>query len=193
MSKSPPYYPPKPIRAWADSNLHQQLIEDPNYIVEPKYNGDRCIVVWDADGCQLWSRHGRLVRYSWLQDLVKELEAWDMPAGVILDCELCAEPKPRQDLYVFDIPSAGGELSHRKKLLTELCKEIKGAKHIHLVKPYKNKKEAYQKSLVEGHEGVVWKRLDSKYSWQLGTTNNEVSDWIKMKPSQVFEGAVGVR
>lgn len=178
-------YPPKPTRATPNSEYHRRIIEDPNWIAEPKKDGDRCLVKITPGGPELWSRHGTKTRYGWLQGLANELTEWDLPVGAILDCELCHEPKPNQDLWVFDVPSAGGTLQHRREVLEALFEELPESKYIHLV-PWMDKANAYDEAIDTGEEGVVFKRLDSEYVWQRSTTNAEISAWVKFKPAQQY-------
>lgn len=180
-----PLYPPKPIRGYANTELHERLIKDPAWIVEPKADGDRCLVLVQPKGVELWNRHGKQTRYTWLADLRAELAGWDLPVGTILDCELLHEPKPSQDLMVFDIPTAGGILEHRKSVLKEIFKGTK-FRHVRMA-PRMVKKTAYDAALADKQEGVVWKRLDSPYDWQRGNSGCEVAYWIKMKPASTFE------
>lgn len=181
-------FPPKPKRGWAGTGLHHRLINDPDWVVEPKRDGDRCLVFFTEHGPELWSRHGTKTRYGWLDDLKDELAWWDLPVGTILDCELCHEPKPNQDLHVFDIPSAEGPLHSRYSVLEELFGEISDeAEYIHLV-PRLNKATAYEDALAAGDEGIVWKDNNSPYEWQNNTTSCKVPYWIKMKPHQRYRG-----
>lgn len=181
----PPLFPPKPIRGWANTELHTKLIKDKNWIVEPKANGDRCLVFILESGVELWNRHGGHIRYTWLGGLRAELASWDLPIGCVLDCELLHEPQPKQDLMVFDVPSAGGNLAHRKEVLKELFRGTR-FKFVKMA-PRMIKKTAYEEALKLGHEGVVWKRFDSPYEWQRSNQGgNEVAYWIKMKPAETF-------
>lgn len=181
-------FPPKPTRAWAGTDFHEELVRDPIWIVERKMDGDRCLVVIGKDGVpELWNRHGAHTRYDWLTNLRKQLKRWDLPEGLIFDCELMHEPKPNQDLWIFDCPTVEGDLKTRKGVLKDLFAELpRSCKLIHLVKPMA-KRDAYEKALREGQEGVVWKRTDSKYVWQTGATAPTVSYWIKMKPAQAYK------
>lgn len=179
--------PPKPLRGWADTGLHHRLINDPDWVVEPKRDGDRCLVFYTTKGPDLWSRHRTRTRYNWLNNLKEELRWWDLPVGTILDCELCHEPKPNQDLHVFDIPSVEGPLRERYSVLEELYEEIQeGAEYIHLVSRL-DKATAYDSAIAAGDEGVVWKDINSPYEWQRNTSNCTVPYWIKMKPHQRYK------
>jgi ATP-dependent DNA ligase len=179
-----PLFPPKPTRAWADTDTHRELIRDPGWIVEPKMDGDRCLAQFTDTGVELWSRHGGLTRFGWLDPLKSELEAWDMPVGVILDCELIATPKPACDLYVFDVPTADGLLAARREVLEAIFEDTSFAL-IHMI-PTLDKATAYDQAMEKGWEGVVWKRLDSPYKWMRSNSDAPYPHWIKMKPEQDF-------
>jgi len=177
----PPLYPPKPTRTWAGTGHHQSLLDNDDFIVEPKNDGDRCLVFVLPDGVQLWSRHGRQVTYAWLGDLIAELQRFRLPVGTVLDGELLHEPKPRQNLVLFDLPSLYHRplLERRKSLIRLLAR-----KHPSLVScvPWWPKEGAYDRALAEGYEGTVWKNLRAPYEWQRSSTASEVTSWFKMKP-----------
>jgi len=179
-------FPPKPMRAWSGSDLHAKLIADDRWICEPKVNGDRCLVIVE-NTVELWSRHGRRVTYSWLAPLYEALKRLNLSQGTMLDAELVAKPKPSCELIVFDVPSLGGlsqgdkPLSERRELLMKLLRKCREPISIC---PWLDKADAYERALAEGREGIVFKKLDSKYRWQRGPTGCEVSDWIKMKPAK---------
>lgn len=172
-----PLFPPKPIRAWAGTSLHQRVVEDPNWIVEPKIDGDRCLVIFKDSGPELWSRHAKQFQHSWLDGIKEQLSSYRLPIGAVLDGELVAG-KASQRLYLYDFASSLAPLYARRK---ELLKRCKKRFQIEVV-PWMDKLTAYEEALRAGHEGVVFKRLDSKYEWQRSTTHNEVPTWLKMKP-----------
>lgn len=172
-------YPPKPMRAWPNSDFHARLVSDPDWIVEPKYDGDRCLVVYSTAGIQLWSRHGKLLKHSWLNNLRQELASLALPAGTILDGELCAEPKPNQDLFVFDIPSVPGTLLSRRKVLSEIFYE--GEFNYIYLSPWLDKEAALNDAVSSNWEGLVWKNINSQYQWHRQPQNTEITDWVKMK------------
>lgn len=169
------------MRGWPNTPLHKKLIDDPKWIAEPKADGDRCLVVVTSEGIELWNRVGGKTRYTWLVKLRRELEEWGLPVGCVLDCELLHEPKPSQNLLVFDVPSAGGTLKHRRRILKKLF-EGEEFKYIKLV-PWMKKETAYERALARGYEGVVFKRKDSVYEWKRepGQTS---SSWVKIKPAR---------
>lgn len=175
----PPMFPPKPIRTWAGTPLHTRMIDDPSWVVEPKIDGDRCLTFITPDGVQLWSRHGRRFMNEWLTDLSAQIASLALAVGTVLDGELVAGTKS-QRLYLYDLASMQDSYETRRRSLINFVRQ-KLLPSIEVV-PWLSKATAYQDALAAKHEGVVWKRLNSPYAWQRGTSNNEVPTWIKMKP-----------
>lgn len=175
---SPPLYPPKPVRAWPNTDLHRRIVADPNWVCEPKIDGDRCLVFITPDGPQLWSRHGRQFTNGYLAGIKTQLQSYGLPVGTILDGELVAGTAS-QKLYLYDVPSVEEDLQTRRQELLRLF--ATPTADISVV-PWMDKATAYEDALRAGHEGIVFKRLDSAYAWQRGTSGNEVASWIKMKP-----------
>jgi ATP-dependent DNA ligase len=172
-----PLFPPKPVRAWASTELHKYLITNPDWIVEPKIDGDRCLVIFQDSGPELWSRHGKQFTNAYLESIKEQLRTYKLPTGTVLDGELVAG-KAYQRLFLYDLASSQLTLGERH---TELLKRCKKRFQIEVV-GWMDKATAYEDALNAGHEGVVFKRLDSRYEWQRGTANNEVPTWVKMKP-----------
>jgi len=159
-----------------DGDLFKKLDNDRTWIVEPKINGIRAI----AFGMELFSRHGRKI----LKPLVER--AWFSP-GSEFDCEyVCKNGVHR--LYIFDIMRYDGKdiselpLIERKKILLKL--------KIPVVLPWltDDKIKYYRECIENGYEGVVLKKLDSRYE-KFPTESKEISTWLKVKPKRVsFKG-----
>lgn len=179
MSKmlSPPLYPPKPMRAWPNTDLHRRILADDNWVCEPKIDGDRCLVFFTPAGPQLWSRHGRQFTNTYLAGIKQQLSSYGLPVGAVLDGELVAGVE-KQDLWLYDFPSVDGPYDARRHELRITCHALQNVRVVELL----DKPTAYEDALRAKHEGIVWKRKDSRYEWQRSTSNNEVPSWIKMKP-----------
>ena len=172
------HWPPKPIRAWAGSDFHRKLIEDPEWTVDGKIAGKTCIVLIGNGKVELWSRHGHQFTEDYLLPIIKALSRLD--AGTILYAELkVAKALPGQsptkaDLWLIDVPKLRGydlserTLRKRRPLLRALYHEFKGVRCIRRTPVFRNKATAYQRALVMGLEGVVWKRWSSQFLWQRG-------------------------
>ncbi len=52
------FYPEKPTLVHRDQDLVHELSDDPDYIAEPKYNGNRCVLTVINGDVSFWTRHG---------------------------------------------------------------------------------------------------------------------------------------
>ena len=168
-------YPPKPMRGWPNTSLHEQLINDPDWIAEPKKNGHRTYIFPTKNPLFL-SRRGSKLSLSELGDLPKEVKA--LIGLKVVDAELVMHPVPF--LWLFDLPQARGRLRERRSRLSDWCAKISERCPNLKMMPLLPKRTAYQDALLAGEEGVVWKKLSSLYVMQM-SPENEISDWIKFK------------
>ena len=168
-------YPPKPMRGWPNTSLHEQLINDPDWICEPKKNGNRTYVFPTKNPLFL-TRRGSRLSLSELGDLPEEVKA--LIGLKVVDTELVMHPVPF--LWIFDLPQAKGRLRERRNKLSDRFAKISDqCPHIRMM-PLLSKQTACQDALLAGEEGVVWKKLSSLYVMQMNS-ENEISDWIKFK------------
>lgn len=169
-------YPPKPMRGWPNTPLHQQLINDPDWIAEPKKNGHRVIVMLGKVPVFV-SRRGSKISLSELDSIPQEI--MKVKSLKVLDGELILKPTPT--LWLFDLPERPQPLLDRRAWL---AKVIEDANLVHVkLMPWLVKETAYEDCIKAGDEGVVWKRLSSLYSWQM-ESENTIVDWVKMKPAE---------
>lgn len=162
-------YPCKPNTLTPDSKLFDELDRDIGWIAEVKKNGWRALPTQDENGSlTIWTRHKTLIK-----DAVPELREaliGMMPAGTILDGEFINNRTKgvKGKLYLFDILMLEGKLlldlplRERRKMLEGVVIENP---HIELAKQIRvGKKQLYYQSIEgEENEGIVIKRLDSKY------------------------------
>jgi ATP-dependent DNA ligase len=162
-------YPCKPNTLTPDSKLFDELDRDIGWIAEVKKNGWRALPITDGEGkLTLWTRHKTLIK-----DAVPELrEALSgmMPVGTILDGEFINNRTKgvKGKLYLFDILMLEGKplldltLRERRQVLEGVVKETQDIVLAQQVRV--GKKQLYYQS-IEGdeNEGIVIKRLDSKY------------------------------
>jgi len=178
--------------------------DDPGCLFEVKWDGVRCLAAVEADGVRLWGREG--ANYSGRYPELEVLQR--LPAGTVLDGELVMVRDGQPDFHalmarharrpsrlpyfvetiryvVFDLLHLGGRslvdrpLSERRELLHEAlprrsvvmpCEGVVG------------KGRAYFKKVLKaGHEGVVAKRMTSRY-----TANQRGRAWQKIKPKIVM-------
>jgi ATP-dependent DNA ligase len=190
-------WPEKPVLIHRDQDLVDQLSDDDDYIAQPKFNGQRCVVHILNGEVSFWSRHGHELTYAnkykdsqGYKNLVNELRR-KFPEGY----------------YQFD-----GELRHNKvtgiyhKLVLWdtfvyknrfLYKEQYWARRemlathfnsnesdtIHLIKQYSTEFRGAYKAYTEGEygnpdefEGLVMKNLKGKLN--LGRKSSANSMWM---------------
>lgn len=153
-----------------------------DWIYEPKIDGWRMQIIKYKNGkLECWGR--RLERKpNWsvkLQYLLEELRD-SIPPGTLLDCELCSsggrrfipslfakKPKAEPIVYIFDAVYLGGTnistrmLRRRKNMLARI--HLKPPFYYVPGKKLTNIKRNYMAEIRKGHEGIVVKKLNSKY------------------------------
>ena len=151
-----PWGKAKPARGGRPLDVgYRALASDPAWVCQAKIDGWRA--VWDGDA--LRTRSGKPIR---IPPQVRDA----LPAGVVLEGEW--EPT-RGRLWLFDAPTHPGTLRERWAALqglfcaSECVQPIPHGVTWDQVEPH-------------GWEGVVWKRLDSRYPCA-GVT----WDWIKYR------------
>lgn len=162
-------YPCKPNSLTADSKLFDELDRDISWIAEVKKNGWRALPITDEEGkLTLWTRHKTLIKYPVpeLRDALANM----MPPKTILDGEFINNRTKmvKGKLYLFDILMLGGRLlvdlplRERRQILEGVVKETQDIVLATQVRV--GKKRLYYQSIEgEEDEGIVIKRLDSKY------------------------------
>ena len=162
-------YPCKPNTLTPDSKLFDELDRDIGWIAEVKKNWWRALPTKDEGGnLTIWTRHKTLIK-----DAVPELRealAEMMPQSTILDGEFVNNRTKgiKGKLYLFDIIMLEGRLlvdlplRERRQVLEGVVKETQDIVLAQQVRV--GKKQLYYQS-IEGdeNEGIVIKRLDSKY------------------------------
>jgi ATP-dependent DNA ligase len=162
-------YPCKPNSLTPDSKLFDELDRDIGWIAEVKKNGWRALPITDEEGkLTLWTRHKTLLTGP--SPELKATLADMMPAGTILDGEFINNrtKSVKGKLYLFDILMLEGRLlvdlslRERRQILEGVVKETTDI--VLAVQVRVGKKQLYYQSIEgEEDEGIVIKRLDSKY------------------------------
>ncbi|MGA2108320.1 MAG: hypothetical protein ABSH25_11840 [Syntrophorhabdales bacterium] len=163
------YFPCKPNRLSATSNLFNRLDNDTGWIAEVKKNGWRCLAYKEGGALTLWTRH-----HTTINDLLPELRGLltkVLPDRCVLDGELLQNRTKgvKGVYYVFDLlmlegaPTTGLPLWNRRQLL-EATVTPTGA--IELAVQYRiGKVKLYHDSIEgEANEGIVLKHIDSTYN-----------------------------
>jgi len=187
------YFPCKPNNLPLESDLFDTLNNDVKWIAEPKRNGHRALFY--SDDKNLWTRYKTLVKDE-LPEIRRQLAT--LPEGIVLDGELINH-RPKnwtQHLYIFDIIAYQGKLVNeiplegRRKLLESVYKQYLGWCDKIEIPQWTSigKKKLYYDSIGnELLEGIVMKRLDSKYLISLNSCLQNPY-WIKVKKQdKMFE------
>jgi len=187
-----PFFPPKPTWLGKGTSLYNRLIEDDNWIVEPKFNGDRCIVTWQENQVYLWSRNGVEFKQE-LKELRSELLKLYERHFKIRAKEVWYEGELQQEngmqrLWLFDSNSgqASSTLEKRRFHLqagfyaTHKSKPLDCVKLTPWFEGQHFKSMAYDAAIANGDEGIVLKRRDSSYH-MAKKPGEEIVDWFKVK------------
>jgi ATP-dependent DNA ligase len=162
-------YPCKPNTLTPDSKLFDELDRDIGWIAEVKKNGWRALPITDGEGkLTLWTRHKTLIKEPVPE--IREALSGMMSPGTILDGEFINNRTKgvKGKLYLFDILMLEGRLlvdlplRERRRILEGVVKET--SEITLAVQVRVGKKQLYYQSIEgEENEGIVIKRLDSKY------------------------------
>ena len=161
-------YPGKPRRVYGGAAL-DVLLGSGEWTCQAKLDGARRLVRIEGGKVKLWTRKGKRVYHAGLCDA---LSAWG-GGDLWLDGEWIGGA-----LYVFDAPSSR-PLFLRRATVADVV-DVVGSPLVRRM-PTLDTLGGYREALELGFEGVVYKRLDSRYPWAAqpgGLTN----DWLKRKP-----------
>ena len=170
-------FPGKPRRVYGGAAL-DVLLGSGEWTCQAKLDGARRLVRIEGGRVKLWTRKGKRVYHA---GLTEALSAWD-GGDLWLDGEWYGGA-----LYVFDTPRCERDGSEPPcaplALRVAAVKSVVDALGSPLVRrmPTLDTLGGYREALELGFEGVVYKRLDSRYPWAAqpgGLTN----DWLKRKP-----------
>lgn len=136
--------------------------------VEPKMDGTRCVLVHSDGGISGFSRYGRPIPIH--ADIAMCAAA--IPLNTTMDGELM---KKTNELIIFDVMWYAGEniTGLRLKDRTSLLDTLPDLGPFRRIRRYPS--ADLKKALADGHEGLVLKKEDSRY------TSGNTSDWIKVK------------
>lgn len=178
------------------------------WTVERKYDGERIIGQWDKGRVDLWTRRGLDVAKKF-PEVVSALNALKRPAHTVLDGELVVG-KDLEDLalrqsgerlaisimskkmparyIVFDVLILDGQkvmnrtLGERKRMLGEILIPDSPTLLECKVYPPDDAPNLYKAFIAEGNEGLVAKRLASKYY-----PGKRSSEWLKFKRTETID------
>lgn len=176
MSSGLPFQPVKPIRGGRPMDaLYERLAADPLWVTQAKLDGQRGI--WDPDAPTsgnrgtLWSRRD-LPIYS-----PAVLEVLNLVDDTI-DGEYMSRKGHRGEgtYWCFDLPDARGPYSARWAKLVKLVRSLNAPGLVNLCPSGVD----WAGVEANGWEGVVFKRLSSKYTKSMSATTT-TADWVKYR------------
>lgn len=192
--------PDKPIRTGQDSL--PGFDREGGYIATYKYDGWRCIIDWDGENVEFYSRRdvesGGPTKHNVCESLVAEVKAFltdnDIPANTRLDSEwLARRTEGPEEIRIFGIQYLAGEWLGRdiEDLRWTIVETYKYRQpHVKLAEftrenftEFFEKIKAINVDLPEGKqpvEGIVLKRVDSKLSGNL-KVGKKNQGWFKVK------------
>ena len=182
MTPQIPYWPGKPMRVWP-GGLYNTIIKSPDWVVEPKLDGWRCLVEWATERVRAWTRHGKVLKLH--PDVQNDLERLLLRPGTVIDGELLGprQAGAKQRFVAFDVPSLPDLDYDRRRLWLEHAAE-------HFVVPQlPSHPSSFIAAVNGGYEGIVIKRRASLYPYALGANPRETHDWLKVKVP-TFHGQV---
>jgi ATP-dependent DNA ligase len=171
-----PFQPVKPVRGGRPlDDLFAQLTADPKWVVQAKMDGQRA--VWDPDSPTggnrgtLWSRRELPIHSPSVLAVLNEVDE-------VLDGEFIPVKGGRGSgtYWVFDLPDHRGYLPERWAALEALVKSLGVPDLVRLCPSGVEWPEVE----ANGWEGVVFKRLASKYPKAM-TPNNTTPKWVKYR------------
>lgn len=182
----PFYYPCKPNPLSPESEYFEQLDNDKAYAAELKKNGWRVVIYRQPSSLEIWTRHHKLITTPLIQIRTELIE--QLPANSIIDGELLFTKRIKgfpDALYLFDVIQWKGDLVVNSPLSER-------RKHLDIIKPSNvitiaeqvrvGKRKLFERAISQypENEGIVIKRLDSKYLINR-TVSLQHPQWLKVK------------
>jgi len=191
----------------ADRRSLPDLIKG-DWTVERKYDGERIICQWDKGRVDMWTRRelevakkfpevvaamsalkgrghtvvdGELVVGKDLEDLAKR-QTEERLAISILSKKMPAKYIVFDALIVDGNDVMGKPLAERKRLLEGLFPSNSQTIQLSPTYPPDNARELYERFIAEGNEGLVAKRLSSRY-----LPGKRSKDWLKFKRMETVD------
>ncbi|RZJ72153.1 DNA ligase D [Flavobacterium sp.] len=187
------------------ATLADEPFDDNDWLFETKFDGYRALAQINDGKCELVSRNGISFnkKYPEIVDLLS-----DVPTDMILDGEIVIEDSKGKShfqwlqnrdenpdrgvmkFYVFDILYFGNydlralDLLQRKKILNAVLPKKKNI--VFSDHTIGDGKKAFQKAEKAQGEGIIAKRIASRYA-----TGKRTKDWLKIKTEKQQEMVIG--
>lgn len=162
-------YPGKPRRVFGGAAL-DVLLGSGHWTCQAKLDGARRLVRIEGGKVKLWTRKGKRVYHEGLCEALSAV----CGTNLWLDGEWYGGA-----LYVFDLPGAA-PLARRVSTLRYLVEDVIDSPLVRRM-PTLDTQGGYREAIALGFEGVVYKRLGSRYPWA-AQPGGLTSDWLKRKP-----------
>jgi ATP-dependent DNA ligase len=186
------FYPEKPVLMNIEQESFAAMSNDPDWVAELKYNGNRC-PLWIIDGnVQFWGRHGKLLAYN--ADPDPEIVAFlkeKFPKGIFLfDSELRHNKVTgvRNKLVIWDVFIFRDRLLNREQYWSRRAilssriapneKVITSSDKVKLITQYPNHFAALYKTVIKDPEieGLVLKNQHGILN--ISRTSGQNSNWM---------------
>lgn len=181
------FYPEKPVLVHRDQELVHRLSEDPDYVGEIKFNGQR-LELHVMDGLpEFWGRHGEKLTYKPSDTVLDEIrEKIPCEGYYIFDGELRHNKVPGirdkivlWDVFAWDSRTLRSEYDERRELLKSLDLGIDLGNTLSMADQCTGDFRGIFDRLIEESdefEGIVMKNRHGKLN--LGRTGAKNSDWM---------------
>ena len=180
------FYPEQPKLLVRGQPLFTDLSENPLWVAEPKYNGQRTMLHIIDGVAEFWGRHGKKLTYKPSKEMEEALKTFPNVGYYLLDGELRHNKTKnvKDKLVLWDVIIHNNKLLNdkpywaRRSLLLDLGLTINDLMIISLIKQYK---ENFQKAFdglmpFEEFEGLVLKNTQGKLN--LGVKSCPESRWM---------------
>lgn len=181
------FYPEKPVLVHRDQELVHRLSENPDYIGEIKFNGQR-LVLHVLDGVpEFWGRHGEKLTYKPSESVLGVIKEKIPSQGYyVFDGELRHNKVPGMrdkivlwDVFVWNNSTVRLGYDERRELLKSLNLDTDMDSILHLIGQCEgNFKETFDRLIAESDEfeGIVMKNRKGRLN--LGRTGAKGSNWM---------------
>ena len=181
------FYPEKPVLVHREQELVHKMSENPDYVGEIKFNGQRLVLhVIDGEP-QFWGRHGDILTYKPSESVLSAIkEKIPCEGYYIFDGELRHNKVPgvRDKIVLWDVFAWAGRTTRssyavRREFLKSLNLDTDMDSTLILIEQCEcNFKETFDRLITESDEfeGIVMKNL--KGVLNLGRTGAKNSDWM---------------
>lgn len=175
---TPFFWPPKPVRVWRETSTFDRLSErfkNGEFSCEPKIDGWRTLVYVDGT-VRAMSRHGKVIVLN--RNVTSKLAT--LPSDTLLDGELLGPRGGETRFVAFDVIKLNG-MFVMDQPYRERREILEGCLNVDYVLTLTGElSELYDRSLSEGNEGLVLKKVSSPWK-AMSKEGEEFDAWLKIK------------